>query len=997
MTTKPAAKGQASARLSPRWRRAALILAGLVALLLLLSVVASIVAAPAIRSMVASKAEQRGIPLRLGDISVRPWGDVVISDVCLSDPSTKPASDWVCVGSVSASPRWLSLLSGRPALKSLSLSHVVVSAGADHGSPKEQAERLKELLRSKKAKNPDAPSDGTKRALGELTIRLDDLVVDLANQNLPTDRIEVDSGRFSGTPEAFEARADVRFRLAMATIASLPVKVELPEAYEIRASRSLEEPGPRIIARGQNPIVVATDKLGGLSASFDGVGGVWPNTLIAEGGKVGRPGVDPLVSFDSGLLVLSELSRDLEKVYLTSARVDGLNLQVTRDEQGFGPLGALLGINPTAAASAPAAGAPAKPGRKDKTPALWAKRKWYEKLPQQVELPGLKLGYHDVRKDQNAPPIALEFDTLRYALRTEQIDLTVASRFTVDERSAGTANLTAAWNHSDNKLDLNLDAVDIAFGKLLSGVVGTDGGEQQGLVNVQVDYRSDDKGPGINFTGKASLRDLKLSHRRLRAPLEVAEVAYEWKALRGGADKKTLRWEKGDGNFNGIPFSLRLALGKFNLAKWPIADRIDLQVGVPETDAMRLFDAIPPSLRAELNGTKMAGSWGFDLDVSVGMKETDKGIRIAIEEPRTFDIHDDSLALISLPEPVDVRRLNRDFHFTFTGSEGSVTRDLYMRAPGAWMYGQPDTDAPDAPDLPGDEADTGGATNGWVKFENMNYYLVATQLYRENGTFFQKEGGINETELRRVIEEAINRRKLGRGASTISMQLVKNVFLSHERAVERKFQEIFLTYWLNRVVPKPRILEVYLNMIEWGKGINGLADAAKYYFNKTPHELTLAESVWISSISPAPLRRENQRATGVPPWFREVIAYTIRGMGKRGKLSEAEVARGLRERIRFANQTGDTGAVGDAAAPTEEELADALPEGEGEGAGVIEAEGSGEPRELTEEEKKLKEQLAKQAAFLAQPPDARLSAWGASARQPRGAGPRPPAASNRRK
>ena len=994
MSTKPAAKGPAAARISPRWRRAAIILAGLVALLLLLSVVASIVAAPAIRSMVTSKAQDRGIPIRLGDISVRPWGDVVVSDVCLSDPSIKPAADWVCIGKVAAAPRWLSLLSGRPALKSLSLSHVLVSAGAEHGSPKEQADRLKELLRSRKPKNPDAPSDSPKRSLGELTIRLDDLVVDLKDQKLPTDRIEVDSGRFSGTPEAFEARADVRFRLAMAAIASLPVKLELPEAYEVRVSRSVEEPGPRVIARGETPIVVSTDKLGGLAASFEGVGGVWPTTLIAEGGKVGRTGADPLVTFDSGLLVLSELTRDLEKLYLTSARVDGLNLQVTRDDQGFGPLGALLGINPGTPASE--AAQPAKPARKDKTPGLWAKREWYEKLPQQIELPGLKVSYQDLRAGQKAPPIALEFDALSYALRTKQLDLTFASRFSVNESSAGTANLTAAWNHSDNKLQLKLDATDIAVGKLLGGVVGAEAGDQQGTANLQLDFRSDEKGPGITFAGKAALRDLKLSHRSLRAPFEVGEISYDWKAVRGGSDKKTLRWEKGDGNVNGIPFTLRLALGKFNLAKWPLTDRVDLTIGVPETEAMRLFQAIPPSLRADLEGTRMGGKWGFDLDVSVAVKETDKGTRISIEEPRTFDIHDDSLELISLPDPVDVRRLNRDFHFKFTGSEGSVERDLYMRAPGGWMYGQPDADAPEAPDLPGD-GDAGGATNGWVRFENMNYYLVATQLYRENGTFFQKESGINETELRRVIEEAINRRKLGRGASTIGMQLVKNVFLSHERAVERKFQEIFLTYWLNRVVPKPRILEVYLNMIEWGKGINGLADAAKHYFNKTPHELTLAESVWISSISPAPLRRENQRLTGVPPWFREVIAYTIRGMGKRGKLSEAEVARGLRERIRFATQAGDGAAVGDAAAPSEEELAEALPEGEGEGAGAPEVEGSGEPRQLTEEEQKQAAMLAKQAAFLAQPPDARLSAWGAGARQPRGAGPRPTAAAPKRR
>lgn len=1003
MTIKPVAKGQAASRLSPRWRRAAFIMLGLVTLLLLLSLIASVVAGPAIRSLVASKASERGISLRLGDISVRPWGDVVVADVCLADPSLTPAADWVCVGKVAAAPRWLSLLAGRPSLKSLSLSQVVVSAGAEHGAPKEQADRLKLLLRSKRAKEPAAPASSPKRAPDDLIIRLDDLVVDLANQNLPTERIEVDAGRFFGTPEAFEATAEVRFRVGLSTLAALPAKVELPEAYDLRISRSLEEPGPRILARGSTPVIVSTDRLGGVFASFEGVGGVWPTTLIAEGVKVGRPGAEPLLRFDSGLLVLSEITRDLEQVYMTSARVDGLNLQVNRDEQGFGPLGALLGFN-TPSAEAPAAGeAPApKTPKKRAALGLWAKREWYEKLPQQLELPGLTIGYHDLRAGQKAPPITLEFDTLTFALRTKQIDLTFASRLTANGKSAGTAALTAAWNHADSKLQLKLDAIDLGVGQLLSGMVGNDDGPHEGVANLNIDYRSDDKGPGLTFAGKASLRDLKLSHKGLRAPLEVGELSYDWQAVRGGADKKSLRWEKGDGNFNGIPFTFKLALGKFNLSKWPLTDRIDLTAAVPEVDAMRLFGAIPPSLRADLDGTRMAGTWGLDLDLSVAVKETEGGVRVSIEEPRTFEIHDDSLALISLPEPVDVRRLNRDFRFTFTGAEGSVTRELYMRAPGGWMYGQPDADAPDAPDLPGDTADA-IATNGWVAFQDMNYYLVATQLYRENGAFFQKESGINMTELRRVIEQAINRRKFGRGASTIGMQLVKNVFLSHERAVERKFQEIFLTYWLNRVVPKPRILEVYLNMIEWGKGINGLADAAKYYFNKTPHELSIAESVWISSISPAPLRRENQRLSGVPPWFQEVVAYTIRGMGKRGRLSEAEVARGLRERIRFANQSGDGTAAGDIAAPSEEEVAAAVlatePAGDGEGAGdiVLDAEGSGPALPLTEKQIKDAAAAARTAKFLADSPAARLSGMGASARAPRGAGPRPIAAPPKRR
>jgi monofunctional biosynthetic peptidoglycan transglycosylase len=91
-----------------------------------------------------------------------------------------------------------------------------------------------------------------------------------------------------------------------------------------------------------------------------------------------------------------------------------------------------------------------------------------------------------------------------------------------------------------------------------------------------------------------------------------------------------------------------------------------------------------------------------------------------------------------------------------------------------------------------------------------------------------------------------------RGASTISQQLAKNLFLSSEKSFMRKGREAAITYFLERNLSKRRILEIYLNVIEWGDGIYGAEAAAQYYFRKPASELTQREAAFLSAIIPNP-------------------------------------------------------------------------------------------------------------------------------------------------
>ncbi len=98
-----------------------------------------------------------------------------------------------------------------------------------------------------------------------------------------------------------------------------------------------------------------------------------------------------------------------------------------------------------------------------------------------------------------------------------------------------------------------------------------------------------------------------------------------------------------------------------------------------------------------------------------------------------------------------------------------------------------------------------------------------------------------------------------RGASTVSQQLAKNLFLSEDRNFLRKGREALITYFLEKDLSKKRILELYLNIIEWGDGVYGAEAASRYYFKKSASNLTAPEAAYLSAMIPSPLNVFNPK------------------------------------------------------------------------------------------------------------------------------------------
>jgi len=141
----------------------------------------------------------------------------------------------------------------------------------------------------------------------------------------------------------------------------------------------------------------------------------------------------------------------------------------------------------------------------------------------------------------------------------------------------------------------------------------------------------------------------------------------------------------------------------------------------------------------------------------------------------------------------------------------------------------------------------------FVPLEQISPFLRAAVMTSEDGSFFY-HNGFNPNAFRESIAINIKKGRFARGGSTISMQLVKNVFLTRNKTLARKIEEAIIVWLIEskNLVSKHRMYEVYLNIIEWGPGVYGINQASHFYFNKSPAELSLPESVYLASIVPQP-------------------------------------------------------------------------------------------------------------------------------------------------
>jgi monofunctional biosynthetic peptidoglycan transglycosylase len=157
----------------------------------------------------------------------------------------------------------------------------------------------------------------------------------------------------------------------------------------------------------------------------------------------------------------------------------------------------------------------------------------------------------------------------------------------------------------------------------------------------------------------------------------------------------------------------------------------------------------------------------------------------------------------------------------------------------------------------------------WADYDRISAHLKRAVVVAEDAKFIDHEG-FDWEGIQRAMERNQRRGKVVAGGSTISQQLAKNLFLSGERSVVRKGEEALITLMLEAVLSKRRILELYLNVAEWGEGVFGAEAAARHYFGTSAAALTPAQAARLAGMLPRPRFYDRNRES------RYLATYTER-------------------------------------------------------------------------------------------------------------------------
>ena len=170
----------------------------------------------------------------------------------------------------------------------------------------------------------------------------------------------------------------------------------------------------------------------------------------------------------------------------------------------------------------------------------------------------------------------------------------------------------------------------------------------------------------------------------------------------------------------------------------------------------------------------------------------------------------------------------------------------------------------------------------------------------KNNYFYYDHEGFIPREFRTALVRNLIAGRFKFGASSITMQMVKNVFLYRDKTISRKLQELFLTWYVEQTLDKNRILEIYVNAIEYGPGVYGIVQASRIYFDKHPRELVPVEAAFLAHLLPHPRARYFQYCKGkmTRRWDNKVKRI-LKNMHKRKRLTDEELEEATAATIEF--------------------------------------------------------------------------------------------------
>lgn len=242
----------------------------------------------------------------------------------------------------------------------------------------------------------------------------------------------------------------------------------------------------------------------------------------------------------------------------------------------------------------------------------------------------------------------------------------------------------------------------------------------------------------------------------------------------------------------------------------------EMKINTEEQDAQAIFDSFPVGLFESLEGIQVKGRLKYNLDFYLDTSIPDSVKFESTLTPNNFKI--------TKWGKTDLQKINSDFIYT------------------PYEYGKPMRNITIGPSNP-----------NFTRLDEISPNFKNALLTSEDPSFFRHKGFVEES-IRKSIAVNFKEKRFKRGGSTISMQLVKNVYLSRQKTLARKVEEILIVWLIenNKLISKQRMLEVYFNIIEMGQNVYGIGEASRHYFSKSPSELTIGEGIFLANIVPKP-------------------------------------------------------------------------------------------------------------------------------------------------
>ncbi|MDH3199731.1 MAG: transglycosylase domain-containing protein [Myxococcales bacterium] len=379
---------------------------------------------------------------------------------------------------------------------------------------------------------------------------------------------------------------------------------------------------------------------------------------------------------------------------------------------------------------------------------------------------------------------------------------------------------------------------------------------EAGTVTAEIGLRADSP-DRVRIEGKAALRNAALFSERI-APEPIEKIGFD---LRGeGA------WFPAQRRLVIEQARVRLAdahvLVNGELERTTEHYRADLTASLPPTPCNDVVGAIPRDVLGDLRGFAWSGNWSALAHIALDSRDLEAAeLSIRVRDLCEFE---------RIPRWVRVERFRQPFRHKAVEPDESIFTMV-----------------------------TGPETPAWVPLVDISPFLIEAVISHEDARFYD-HGGFAPWAIRDALVRNLQEGRYVVGASTISMQLAKNLYLRREKTLARKVQEVILTWWLENALSKDEILELYLNVIEYGPGIYGLKNAALHYFGRMPSDLSPAEAAFLACILPSPKRYHLY-------YERDALTRSIRGkmgrllehMAKRQRIGPEALVYGLAELEHF--------------------------------------------------------------------------------------------------